>query len=145
MATSHPYDDILHLPHHVSQTHPQMPLAERAAQFSPFAALSGYEEAVAETARPTEQRRILSEEQEQQLGRLLHELRDEQRSGPAVALRYFEPDARKAGGAYREAEGRVRRVDELRGLLELHGGLSVPFGDILSLERLPASPPEREP
>ena len=61
MSDSHQYDDIIALPHHVSETHPHMPLIDRAAQFSPFAALTGYEAAIAETARPTEAKRELSE------------------------------------------------------------------------------------
>jgi len=134
MEISHRYDDIIELPHHVSDRHPQMPLSDRAAQFSPFAALTGYDAAVEETARWTEEKRELTEEQKLILSARLRELQDAIRSAPAVTVLFFVPDARKAGGSYRTLQGRVKKIDEYSGLLELTDGTLIPFEDILGLE-----------
>ena len=134
MERSHRYDDILSLPHHVSQTHPQMPLSSRAAQFSPFAALTGYDAAIAETARLTETRRELTEEEQLRISERLRRLQERIRERPPVKLTYFRPDERKEGGAHLSVSGRARRLDEVSGVLELEDGQRIPFGDILSLE-----------
>ena len=92
-------DDIIHLPHHVSQNHPQMPLRDRAAQFAPFAALTGYEAAVGETARLTAERRELDAQEAAELNRRLTDLAARLKDRPEVTIEYFVPDERKAGGA----------------------------------------------
>ena len=94
------YDDIINLPHHVSITRPHMPMRDRAAQFMPFRALTGYEDAVRETARLTEERVELTEEERSVLDGKLQKLVDALPGHPAVTLTYFQPDKRKAGGAY---------------------------------------------
>lgn len=134
MEISHRYDDIIDLPHHVSERHPQMPMPERAAQFSPFAALTGYDAAIVETARLTDQRRELTEERKQAISRALHEVQKRILNAPPVTVTFFQEDERKAGGAYRAVTGSAKRVDEYRGLLLLADGTAVPFEDILSLE-----------
>lgn len=134
MKISHEYDDIIDLPHHVSEKHPQMPLADRAAQFSPFAALTGYDAAIVETARPTDARRELSEEQKQIINRKLHDLQEHIQSAPCVTVVFFQPDARKAGGTYRTVFGCVKKVNDTLAVLEMADGLSIPFQDILSLD-----------
>ena len=134
MEISHQYDDIIDLPHHVSGRHPRMPMIDRAAQFSPFAALTGYDAAIEETARLTDRKRDLSEERKQELSRQLNALRARIKSDPAVTVVFFEPDARKAGGEYKTVTGIVKKIDPLRGVLELTSGTAVPFDDILSLE-----------
>lgn len=134
MERSHLYDDILSLPHHVSETHPRMPMLSRAAQFSPFAALTGYDAAIEETARLTDERRELTEEEQHRISERLRQLQKQIRQRPPVKLRYFRPDDRKAGGAYLSISGSVRKVDEYAGVLELEDGLRIPFSDILSLE-----------
>ena len=91
------YEDIIHLPHHVSKKYPQMPVSDRAAQFIPFMALTGYEDAVEETARLTDRKIDLDETQKNLLDDLL---RSASESGETVAVLYFQPDKRKAGGAY---------------------------------------------
>lgn len=96
----HEYDDIIHLPHHVSARHPQMPPEERAAQFSPFAALSGHEEAIRETARLTEDCALLDEDRREELNEQLLVLREREDREPEIAVTYFRPDVRKSGGAY---------------------------------------------
>lgn len=112
----HKYDDILYLPHPDSASHPRMSLHDRAAQFSPFAALSGYDEAVRETARLTEQERELDEDEKERLNHKLQMLQ-EYASGESTAREvlatvvYFEPDGRKAGGRYISCTGMVKRID----------------------------------
>lgn len=144
MDISHAYDDIIELPHHVSETHARMSLLNRAAQFSPFAALTGYEEAVAETARLTETRLELDEEQKQRINAGLRLLAERVRDRPEAAVVYFLPDERKEGGAYRSVRERVKKVDDCAGLLCLADGRRIPFEDIYSLE-LPSSPERPAP
>ena len=134
MEISHEYDDIIHLPHHVSAERPHMPMLDRAAQFSPFAALTGYEAAIAETARLTDAKRELSEEQKEAIGKQLLALRSRLKTDPQVCVTYFVPDSRKAGGAYKAISGAARKVDEARGILEMQNGLTIPFDDIINLE-----------
>ena len=134
MEISHQYDDLIDLPHHISENHPRMSMIDRAAQFSPFAALTGYDAAIVETARLTEQKRELSEDQKQIINKQLRDLRHRIRSDPLVTVVYYQPDDRKTGGAYKEVTGVARKVDEYRCVLELADGSDIPFEDILSLE-----------
>lgn len=94
------YDDIIHLPHHVSKRHPQMSLYNRAAQFAPFAALTGYEEAIIETARLTAPKVDMMEDNQQLLDRKLALLSHSLREQPTVSITYFQPDKKKSGGQY---------------------------------------------
>ena len=89
-----PYDDIIHLPHHVSQNHPQMPLRDRAAQFAPFAALTGYEAVVGETARLTASKRELDAQEAEELNRQLAVVIEHLSERPEVTVEYFVPDER---------------------------------------------------
>lgn len=106
------YEDMLHLPHHVSTTHPRMSLQDRAAQFSPFAALTGYEAALKETARLTDRFIELDEDRKQEIDRQLFYLQQHREAQPTVKITYFIPDARKEGGSYRTLEGYVRKIEE---------------------------------
>ena len=135
MNDSHQYDDIITLPHHVSERHPHMPLIDRAAQFSPFAALTGYEAAIVETARPTEAKRELSEEQKQIISSRLYELQNCISSVPRLTVVFFQQDDRKSGGTYRTVSGPVKKVNDYLGVLEMADGLSIPFQDILSIDQ----------
>ena len=134
MKISHQYDDIIDLPHHVSERHPQMPMIDRAAQFSPFAALTGYDAAIVETARLTDRKRELSEEQKTEIGRQLNEQQSRIGTEHTVTVVFFEPDARKDGGTYRTINGVVKMVDVGRGILEMADGTEIPFDDIMSIE-----------
>ncbi len=134
MELSHEYDDIIHLPHHVSADRPHMPMIDRAAQFSPFAALTGYDAAIVETARLTDTKRELSEEQKEVISKQLHVLKSGLKTDPTVTITYFVPDSRKAGGTYRSVTGAAKKVDEYLGILEMSNGITIPFDDILSLE-----------
>lgn len=128
------YDDIIHLPHHVSKRHPQMSMEARAAQFAPFAALSGYEDAVRETERLTDRRAALGEDARAALDEALTELAVLAPLQPQVTVRYFLPDARKDGGAYRTASGFLKRVDPTAGLLLLTNGTRIPLAEIWQVE-----------
>ena len=111
-----------------------MPMIARAAQFSPFAALTGYDAAIVETARLTDTKRELSEERKEAIGRQLLTLQARLKTDPQVSVTYFVPDSRKAGGAYKTVTGAAKKVDETLGNLEMRSGITIPFDDILRLE-----------
>ena len=129
-----PYDDIIHLPHHVSQNHPQMPLRDRAAQFAPFAALTGYEAAVGETARLTAERRELDAQEAAELNRRLTDLAARLKDRPEVTIEYFVPDERKAGGAYVTVTGVVRNISVSERLLVMEDGTVISMEDVASID-----------
>ena len=131
---SGPYDDIINLPHPTSQRHPRMPVRDRAAIFSPFAALSGHGAAIAETARVTERRIELDEDTRAELDRrqaILLEHMDEQ---PEVTVTWFQPDEKKDGGAYLTATGRLKKFRELERILLLTDGTEIHLEDVVALE-----------
>ncbi len=127
------YSDIAGLSRPCSRR-PPMPLSDRAAQFAPFAALSGHEAAVAEAGRLTDERAVLSDDQRDAIDRALALLRERLGSRPAVRIAYFKADSRKAGGAYRTCEGRLARIGEHPGSLVLEDGATVLLADVVSLE-----------
>ena len=139
------YDDIIHLPHYVSTTRPQMPIKDRAAQFAPFAALTGHAEAIKETARVTEQRRDLDEYLREEIGIRLQIITMRVKEGPLVEITYFRPDNKKSGGAYETVRGRIKKINEYACSLNLMikgDGLGVeellemeiPFEEIIHIE-----------
>lgn len=127
---SGPYDDIIDLSHPTSERHPRMPMANRAAQFSPFAALSGYDDAVKETARLTDAKVDLTEDEKSILDARLQRLTP----GENAAITYFQPDARKQGGAYLTASGEVKRIDGAAREIVLTDGRRIPIDDILEIQ-----------
>lgn len=129
-----PYDDILYRSRPVSTTHPPMSQADRAAQFSPFAALTGYEAAVRETARLTQGRITLSEEEKESINRVLLYLQDHLLEQPPVLVTYFLPDQKKDGGAYLTLRGTLRRIAPLERQLLLTDGTQIPIDDITQLQ-----------
>ncbi len=129
---SHKYDDIINLPHHVSTKRPRMSLIDRAAQFSPFAALTGYDAAVKETARLTDQRIELDEYEKAALD---ERLRISVELGSSeITVTYFKPDERKAGGAYIAATGSIKKIDSYERLVVMKDGLKIPIDEISSIE-----------
>ncbi len=128
------YDDIIDLPHHVSTTHPHMPMTDRAAQFMPFAALTGYEDAVRETARLTDEKVELTEDEKAALDMRLQRLADEIASRPTVTLTYFQPDKKKSGGAYVTTTGQLKKIDDYDGILILADGQRISIEDILEIQ-----------
>ena len=134
MAERFPYEDIVDLPHHVSRKHPQPTMADRAARFAPFAAITGYEEMVLEEARVTDDRIEMDESSKAALNEKLNmilEFIDEQ---PEVSITYFEPDKRKAGGAYITVTGTVKRIDEYEHLVIMTDGKKINIDDIYNLQ-----------
>ena len=134
MAERFPYEDIVDLPHHVSRKHPQPTVADRAARFAPFAAITGYEEMVLEEARVTDDRIEMDESSKAALNEKLNmilEFIDEQ---PEVSITYFEPDKRKAGGAYVTVTGTVKRIDEYEHLVIMTDGKKINIDEIYNLQ-----------
>lgn len=131
---SGPYDDILDLPHHVSATRPQMSLENRAAQFSPFAALTGYDAAVRETARLTDARIELAGDGIDALNAKLRALAKKTDERPEITVTYFCPDDKKEGGAYVTATGALKKIDEAWGVVVLATGEEIAVADILDIE-----------
>lgn len=127
------YDSIMGLPHHVSAKHRHMSMTERAAQFSPFAALNGYEDAVSETARLTDGRPDLDEYERDAIDRKLHEIMESDEDLP-VTLTYFRPDAKKSGGAYLTLNGKVSDIDEVGWIVIMESGARIPVTDILVID-----------
>ena len=127
------YDDIINLLHHVSTNHPRMSMHDRAAQFAPFAALVGYDDAVAETARLTESRPELDEQEQRELNARLCALADHIQNQPEVRIRYFVPDERKSGGAIVEICGTVKKLVPADNTLVLTDGTIIPISDIVEL------------
>ncbi len=138
------YDDIIHLPHHVSRKHPQMPMADRAAQFSPFAALTGHGEAVKETARLTGARMELDEYEKEQLRGKLQQLAEclevwicagrPVEARPLVAVTYFVPDLRKEGGEYTTTRQPVKKMDLYLRQLVMADGTEIPVDEIIAVD-----------
>lgn len=134
MAERFPYEDIVDLPHHVSRKHPQPTMADRAARFAPFAAITGYEEMVLEEARVTDDRIEMDESSKAALNEKLNmilEFIDEQ---PEVSITYFEPDKKKSGGAYITVTGTVKRIDEYEHLVIMTDGKTINIDDIYNLQ-----------
>lgn len=128
------YDDIINLPHHVSATRPHMSAIDRAAQFSPFAALTGYGDAIKETARLTEERVELDEYMKDVLSVRLQIIADQLKEHPEIAITYFQPDEKKSGGAYVTVIGRVKKIDEYERVVVMIDGTRVPIDEIASID-----------
>ena len=129
-----PYDDIIHLPHPTSSKHPRMPIADRAAIFSPFAALAGHSAAIAETARLTNQKAELDEDARAELDRRQAVLLEQIGQQPEVTVTWFQPDERKDGGAYVTTTGWLKKIDEIERVLVLTDGTRIPLVDVAGLE-----------
>ena len=127
------YREIIGLPHHVSKTRPQMPMSDRAAQFAPFAALTGYESAIKETGRLTDERIELDEEALAALDRKYQLLIEALDDAPEVTITYFHPDERKAGGQYVSATGTVKKVDTFGRRILLQDGTRIPLDSVYDL------------
>lgn len=136
------YDEIMGLPHHVSKTRPQMPMSDRAAQFAPFAALTGYDSAIKETGRLTDERIELDEEVLTALDMRYQLLMDALDDAPEVTITYFQPDERKAGGKYVSTIGAVKKVDDFERRITMQDGMKIPMDDVLSIDGKLFSPLE---
>ena len=128
------YQDIIQMPHPVSKVHPQMSLYERAAQFSPFAALTGHDAAIRETERQTEEWHELEEDQKEELDEKLSELLQKPDENQKLSIRYFVPDERKKGGAYKTIQGYMKKIDTSERVIILKDGTRIRADAILSIE-----------
>lgn len=133
MEITHKYDDIIDMPHHVSDTRPHMPLIDRAAQFSPFAALTGYDEAVTETARLTDTMLELDDTQKEVISNQLGILQECINEQPEVTITHFISDGKKAGGKYVLTSGPLKKIDEYDASVLFCNGTQIPFSLIYSI------------
>ena len=133
MSKRYNYDDIINLPYHKSDLHPWMSAAERAAQFLPFAALTGYDDGIKETARLTDQRIILSEDAILSLNERLEYLYKNIQNRPEIDLLFFKEDKTKSGGSYIHIQGSVKKIDEINNLIIMDDKSLIPLKDIIEI------------
>ena len=133
-SQSHKYDDIINLPHHVSKSHPPMEIMDRAAQFSPFSALTGYEATAKETQRLTQPRIELDESEKLLLDKKFHQLEAELSLNPVISVTYFVPDKRKEGGAYITVSGKVSKIDYYKKNIQMESGEILSLDDIIDIQ-----------
>lgn len=131
---SGPYDDMIDLPHPSSKKHPRMSIRDRAAIFSPFAALSGHGAAIVETARLTDRRMELDEDTKEELDQKQAVLMEHIEEQPEVTVTWFQPDERKEGGAYLTVTGRLKKLDKIRRVLVLTDGTKILLANVVELE-----------
>lgn len=134
MSKSGKYDDIIDMPHQVSGKRPKMSRSDRAAQFSPFSALVGYDDAVKETERYTDRAIYLDDEKVNEIGKRLSLIKNLGTSGITVRIRYFVPDCKKTGGAYENTEGEIKNIDEIGGYLVMRDGKRIALGAIVDID-----------
>lgn len=127
------YDDIINLPHHTSSKHPRMTRTARAAQFAPFAALTGLDDEMEETARLTDKKITLDEEQKQVINRELLFIKNNPQRDIPVIITFFKSDGRKDGGAYIEKEVRIKKIDEINRKLILSDYSEIKIDDLFSV------------
>lgn len=130
----HRYDSIKKMPHYQSVTRPHMSLYDRAAQFSPFTALTGYDDAVKETARLTDTKAELDEYEKAAINERLNRIQDTFDVQPEVSITYFLPDKKKSGGAYITVTGCVKKVDEFEHVVVMRNGTKVHIDDIAEID-----------
>ncbi len=131
---AHKYDDIIDLPHHQSAQRPHMSLHDRAAQFAPFAALTGHEEAIEETARLTDEKIILDDNALDRINEKFAYIAAHLQQHPVVSVTYFRPDTHKSGGAYLTDIGAVKKLEEEEKQLVLENGVKIPLAEIIAIE-----------
>ncbi len=128
------YEHIIRLPHPTSKVHPRMSVSDRAAQFSPFSALTGYEAAIDETARLTEEKAEPDEYEKLKISETINEISENIGNHPEISVTYFIPDEKKAGGKYVSISGKVRKADIQNLFLMMQDGEKIPFSDIICLQ-----------
>ena len=128
------YDDIINLPRHVSKNRKRMSNYDRAAQFSPFAALKGYDDEIGEAARLTDEKWDIDGERITDINEKLLLLKDTAKQHPLVKIVYFKQDDKKAGGAYLTVEARLKKLSEYDRTLFFDDGHAISFDDVYSIE-----------
>lgn len=130
----HKYDDIINLPHHTSPKRPRMPMIDRAAQFSPFAALTGYDAAVKETARLTDERIEIDESSKMELDEKLRMVQESLNELPKITITFFEPDEKKSGGSYISVTGCVKKIDNYERCVIMQDKQKISIDEIIQIE-----------
>lgn len=127
------YEDIINLPHHTSKKHPRMSLEARSAQFAPFAALTGYDEVLIETARLTNERIEIDETIKVIIDTKLQIIKEHIKEMPLITFMYFVPDTKKDGGKYVTLTGNVKKIEEYRNVLVLDNKIEIPIDEIIDI------------
>ena len=130
------YEDIINHAHHISTAHKQMTMYNRAAQFSPFAALTGYDDDVKEAGRIVGKEKLLGEDQIEKLNSTIAWLKEHSKEKPLVKVTYFVPDKRKSGGEYKNEELNVRLVDEVQKFIAFTNNRKISLDLITNIEKL---------
>lgn len=133
MNETHEYDDIINLEHHVSKNHQPMSMESRAAQFAPFAALTGHEEAVKETERITDSKKIIDENYKNILDEKIALLQNNINNSPLVSVTYFVKDAKKDGGKYNTITGNLKKIDSYERIIILKDKTKISIQDIIDI------------
>lgn len=128
------YEDIIHLPHHISKTRPQMTLIERAAQFAPFSALTGYDDAVKETARFTSEKLELDDSAISRLNEKLQLAIRKIKDEPVITITFFVPDKKKDGGSYIDVTGVIKNIDEYERKIIFKDNTKIPIDEIYNID-----------
>lgn len=131
----HRYDDIVNLPHHQSKTRRHMSLHDRAAQFAPFAALNGYEDAIEEAGRITDERITLDETSVEKINEKLMYIASHLKERITVSVTYFKPDSKKSGGAYLTDIGVIKKIDKVNHVLMMESGMKIFMEQIIDIEK----------
>lgn len=127
------YDDIINMPHHISKKHPRMSLENRSAQFAPFAALTGYEDEVEETARLTDKRIEITDEIKTEINIKLKTIQEKIYAKPKVTITYFIPDSKKEGGSYKTVTSNVMKIDKYKQTIILKNKTEIPINFITNI------------
>lgn len=130
---SHEYDDIIGLPHHTSSRHPRLPMSSRAAQFAPFAALTGFEGVIAEEGRLTDSFTELDDDMKEDIDLKLELLGSMVSGSPEATFTYFVPDRKKEGGSYSTVTGRIKKIDDIERIIILKNGTRIRIDDLFSI------------
>ncbi len=137
IKNKNPYEDIINLPHPTSKRHPRQPMEARAAQFSPFAALTGFSDEIKETERITRKEITLTEESLERLDQILNELEPSKKA--TIKVTYFLKDQKKTGGTYQEITGTLKKIDTYKKIIEIQDKIQIPIKDIVNIERIDLS------
>lgn len=136
MNNEHKYDDIINLEHHISKKHKQMSLENRSAQFAPFAALVGYDDAVKETARITDSKIFIDDGIKEIINKTIQQIKNNLNNNIQIKVTYFVPDKLKSGGKYQTKIGIVAKINEYLKIIKLEEGTEIPIEEIIELEIL---------
>lgn len=128
------YDDIIDLPRHVSKVHPQMSISDRAAQFAPFSALTGYKDAIIEVDRYTQEFIELDDSEKEVIGQKLYILNEHKKENIQIEITYFEPDKKKKGGIYKKVQNVLMCYDELKDMIVLENNVKILVKYIIELK-----------